>query len=169
MSSAMILRSEVAQYLILATQLKAQYAEIDDETLHDTLEGISNLPDLIQAVVRSGLEDEALAGALKQRLEEMQERLARFKARSDKKRALACWGMTAAGIDKMQAPEFSLSLRQGAQRLEIVDDTKIPGEFFIPQPSRLDRAGLIGSLKRGDPIEGATLVPGETHLAVRVR
>ena len=49
------LRNELSTYLILSGQLKAQYAEIDEETLTDTLEGLSQLPDLIQAIIRSSL------------------------------------------------------------------------------------------------------------------
>jgi hypothetical protein len=41
MASTEILRSEISNYLILADQLKALYQDIDEETLHDTLEGIS--------------------------------------------------------------------------------------------------------------------------------
>ena len=44
MSSAETLRSEISHYLILADQLKALYQDIDDGTLQDTLEGISDLP-----------------------------------------------------------------------------------------------------------------------------
>ena len=88
MPTAELVRSEVTNYLILSDQLKAQFAEIDDETLRDTLEGLSQLPDLIQEVVRSSLYDQVLLTALKARLEEMQERLERLKVRFEKKRAL---------------------------------------------------------------------------------
>ena len=44
MPSAEMLHSQLHNYLILGEQLKAQYADIDDETLRDTLEGISDLP-----------------------------------------------------------------------------------------------------------------------------
>ena len=47
------LQSEISTYLILSGELKAQYGEIDDETLCDTLEGLSQLPDLIQGVART--------------------------------------------------------------------------------------------------------------------
>ena len=58
MGSTELLRSELTHYLILADQLKTQYGDIDDETLRDTLDGITELPDLITEVVRSSLEDE---------------------------------------------------------------------------------------------------------------
>ena len=124
MSSPELLRTEVSNYLILVEQLKALFAELDEETLADTLEGISQLPDLITKIMRSGLEDEVLANALKQRMEEMHARLTRLKERHNKKRAMAAWAMSQAEIPRIQAPDFSLSLRPGAQRLEIL------GRFF---------------------------------------
>src|SRR5258706_12322861 len=103
MASTELLRSELTHYLILAEQLKAHYEEIDDETLRDTLEGISHLPDVIKEVVRSSLEDESLVVALKARLEEMQARLQRFKTRAEKKRDLVPWPMGNAVIARLQA------------------------------------------------------------------
>jgi hypothetical protein len=79
MGSSEILRTEISTYLILAEQLKTRFAEVDEDTLADTLEGISQLPDLISEIVRSGLEDEALVNALKQRMDDMQARLTRLR------------------------------------------------------------------------------------------
>src|SRR5215471_8201501 len=169
MTSYAILQSEVSQYLILGDQLKEQYASIDDECLRDTLEGISDLPDLIRTIIRSSLDDESLIVALKHRLEDMQERLARLKTRFEKKRDLACWAMTSAEITKILADDFSLSLRQGPSKLEVVDEEQLPREYLVPQPPRLDRTGLLTALKRGDVIPGALLLNGEMHIAVRVR
>ena len=169
MQNADLFRSEISHYLILGDQLKAQYGLIDVETLSDTLDGISDLPDLIRTIIRSSLEDELLIVALKHRVDDMQERLSRIKARFEKKRALACWAMTSADIDKIQAEDFSLSLRQGPSRLEISDEERIPSEFLVSQAPKLDRAGLIAVLKRGDVVPGAILVNGEMHIAVRVR
>jgi len=169
MISSELVRAEISNYLILADQLKALYQDIDDETLLDTLEGISDLPELIQGLIRSSLEDEVLIRALKERVEDMQARLSRLKDRFERKRELASWAMSNAEISKMQTEDFTLSLRQGPSRLDIVDQENIPAEYFIPQPSRLDRSGLTAALKRGDVIPGAVLVEGEMHVAVRVR
>ncbi len=169
MQSTELLKSEVFHYQILSDRLKAHYGEIDDETLRDTLEGISHLPDVIKEVVRSSLEDESLVAALKVRLEEMQARLDRFKTRAEKKRELVCWAMGHAGFDRLQAEDFSVSLRQGAQRLEIVDEAQIPSEYLVPLPPRLDRTLLLSKLKRGSSVPGAILGYGQPHIAVRVR
>jgi hypothetical protein len=169
MQEAQLLNCEISTYLILSDQLKAQYAEIDEETLADTLEGLSQLPDLIQVIVRSSLEDEALIQALRARLEEMGERLSRFKERKAKKRTLVSWAMEKAGMERIQAPDFSIFMRSNPAHLEISDKEKIPGEFFVPQSPRLDRAGLAAALKRGDPIDGAYLAEGSRAISVRVK
>jgi hypothetical protein len=169
MASTEVMRAEISNYLILADQLKALYQDIDDETLLDTLEGISNLPELIQGLIRSSLDDDVLISALKQRIEDMQARLSRLKDRFERKRELASWAMTNAEITKMQTADFTLSLRQGPPRLDVVHQETVPSEYFIPQPARLDRSGLTAALKRGDVIPGAILIEGQMHVAVRVR
>jgi hypothetical protein len=90
----------------------------------------------------------------------MGQRLARFKERKAKKRALATWAMEKAGMERIQAPDFSIFMRSGPPRLEITDETKIPGEFFTPQAPRLDRAALAAALKCGNPVDGAYLAEG---------
>jgi hypothetical protein len=164
-----LLRTEVTHYQILSDQLKAEYCDIDDETLRDTLEGISELPDLINEIVRSSLNDETLVAALNCRLEEMGSRLDRFKQRAEKKRNVACWAMGHAGLTKLQAEDFSISLRHGPQRLEIVDEAKIPEEFHVPVAPRLDRSALLSTLKQGASVPGVMLVHGQPHIAVRVK
>jgi hypothetical protein len=169
MNSSELLRTEISNYLILGEQLKAQFAELDEGTLADTLEGVSQLPDLVIQIMRSGLEDDVLANALKQRVDEMHARLSRLRERHDKKRAMAAWAMSQAEIPRIQAPDFSLSLRPGSQRLEVYDETRMPSRFFVPQQPRLDRAGLSCALKAGETVEGAILVQGEPTIQVRVR
>lgn len=164
-----LLQSELHQYLILTDQLKARYAEIDDETLRDTLEGISDLPDLIKEVVRSSLDDEEMVIGLKARISDMEARLDRIRSRGEKKRDIACWAMGTACIDRVMAEDFSVSLRQGPPRLEVLDETQIPDDFLIPVHPRLDRAGMLLRLKQGQVIPGALLVDGQQHISVRVK
>src|SRR5450755_1186140 len=112
-ASSQLLRSEVTHYLILADALKERFGEIDDETLKDTLEGISDLPEAISAVIRSSLEDEAYFMGLRGRLEDLQARLSRLRLRYDKKRALARWAMVEADLEKIVVADLSVSLRKG--------------------------------------------------------
>lgn len=169
MYSTEVMRVEAAHYRDLGKQLKLAYADIDDETLTDTLEGLSEFPQMIEEVIRSSLEDGALIVGLKSRLDELGARLSRIKARYDKKRELACWAMGSSGIGKLQAADFSVSLVQGGQRLEITDEALIPEVYFVPQPSKLDRTALQAALKSGEAIGGGHLVQSGPHIVVRTR
>ncbi|MDE2113223.1 MAG: siphovirus Gp157 family protein [Alphaproteobacteria bacterium] len=169
MTSLELLRSEANLYVQLADQLKAEFAGIDEETLKDTLEGLSGLPEMIEEVVRSSLEDENFVVGLKARMGEMQVRLARLEARQKKKRDLACWAMGTAGLNTLQAGDFSVSLRAGQPRLEIEEEAKLPATYFVPQPPKLDRAGLLLALKRGEVLDGAKLATGSPHIQVRTK
>src|SRR6185295_11169973 len=168
-TSAVSLRSEVTHYLILAEGLKERFGEIDDETLKDTLEGISDLPEAISAVVRSRLEDEAYIVGLKGRLEDLQTRLSRLKERYEKKRALARWAMVEADLEKIMASDLSVSLRKGGEKLEVIDEGRVPEAYFVPQPAKLDRKSLTEALKRGEMVDGALLVMADPTITVRVR
>jgi hypothetical protein len=169
MLSPMALVGEIQHYQTISLQLRQDFAGIDDETLADTLEGVSLLPDLLSAVVRSSLEDEALMVALKVRVGDMKARLERLEHRQEKKRQLVCGAMAQAGLDKLHAEDFSVSLRQGGARLEIADEGKIPPFFLIPQPPRIDRASLLNLLKRGEQVSGAELKEGSPHIQVRTK
>jgi len=162
-----ILRSEAAHYRLLADQLVACFGEIDDETLRDTLHGLSELPDMIEEIVRSGLEDEAAIVGLKSRLEAMGARLARFKTRVERKRELVAWVMGAAAIPRLDRPDFTVFWRQGGQKLEVKDETKLPQDYLVAQPPKINRSLLLEVLKTGAVVDGAGLVVGEAHIAVR--
>jgi len=168
MTGTELLRSEAAHYRELAAQLRADF-DVDDETLKDTLEGLSDLPELIAELVRSGLDDEALADALKGRMADMNARLNRLQTRAERKRELARWAMEGAGLRKLEAEDFSVGLRQGPPRLAITDETQIPRTYLLPQPPKLDRQGLAAALKRGEAIEGACLETGPNHISVRTK
>jgi hypothetical protein len=164
-----LIRTEAAHYRALHDQLKNDYAALDDEVLADTLEGLSEFPDLIEEIVRSALDDEALITALKARLDAMAARLARIRERHQKKRQLVSWALGAAGLQKLKAPDFTVSLSEGALRLEICDESLLPAAFLVPQPARPDRSAISAALKRGEAVAGASLVQSQPYITVSTR
>jgi len=62
------LRVEVQLHQFLRERLLESFPQTDDETVRDTLEGITNLHEMIAAVIRSALVDEALHAGLRFRL-----------------------------------------------------------------------------------------------------
>src|SRR5579863_1471211 len=138
----------------LRGEMKAVLAEIDDDTLRDTLEGSSGLPKALTAVTRASMEDLSLAAALGVRIADMQERLARFETRAEKKRALVTRIMGRAELKELQEPDFTVSLRAVPPRLVVSDEASIPADDLKPQPPELDRNRRLASLKAGEAIPG---------------
>src|SRR4051812_23231371 len=106
------IRLEATKYGLLRDRLREQYPSLDDETLSDTLEGITDLRLMLAELVRSALEDEALCTGLSMRLAEMKARAQRLGDRAEKKRALALRAMTEAEIQTLLMPDFTASLRR---------------------------------------------------------
>jgi hypothetical protein len=162
-------RTEAFKHQLLKQQILTAYPGLDDETLADTLEGITNLHEMIAAVIRSALVDEALQMGLRTRLEEMRQRLARLEERGAKKRHLALEAMCEAGLKKLEEPDFTASARAGIPPLVIVAEPEIPEQYWVPQPPKLDRQALLADLKRGAIIQGAQLGNPKPCLAVRTK
>ena len=55
-----IINTQLNVYGRLRQRLLDEYPNLDDETIRDTLEGITNVHEMIAAVIRSALVDEAL-------------------------------------------------------------------------------------------------------------
>lgn len=161
--------SELARHSYLRGRLLAEIPELDAETLADTLEGMTDLPEMLGEVIRSALDDEALAAGLTLRMGDMKARLERLSTRAKRKRVLVLTAMTEAQIHKLAQPDFSASLRHGAVTLEIDAEEKIPPDWWRPQPPKLDRQGLLVALKSGAMIEGAFLAPPQLQLSVRAK
>src|SRR3990167_2640478 len=89
--------------------LLAEFPELaeDQDTLDDTLEGISMAPDLIAEFIRNAREDEANAEALASMMRDMADRKQRFIARADKRRQAAMNVMTAIKMRKLEMPDFT--------------------------------------------------------------
>ena len=90
----------------------------------------------------------------------MKARLERFETRARRKRQLALRAMSEADIPKLTEADFTASLKQGAPTLEVVDEAKVPAAYWKPQPSKLDRQGLLAALKAGVAIEGVAHCDG---------
>ena len=160
---------ELTHHRYLRERLEATFPDADEETLRDTLEGLSNLPEMIAAVVRSELEDKALAKGLRGRIGEMEDRLGRFEERAGKKREMAREAMERADIQKITEPDFTVSLRSVQPPLVIVEEKEIPEEFWRPQPAKLDRQRLRLALASSKGVPGAVFGNAGRTLTVRTK
>src|SRR5262249_22369497 len=97
------LKLRTVTYQELKNRLQADFPFLDEEVLADTLEGITDLHEMIAAVIRSALVDEALYSGLRFRVDDMRERLSRLRLTATKKRQWALEAMSEAGLAKARA------------------------------------------------------------------
>ena len=167
MTHALLHELTIHQYF--RQRLEEEFPDADEETLLGTLEGMTDLHEMIAAVVRSRLDDLSLHGALRARMADMQERAARIDQRAERKKDVVTSVMERAGLKKLTEPDFTLSLRSTNPPLVVVDESQIPDAFWKPQPPKLDRLGLITALKAGREVPGTTLGNGGMTISVRTK
>ena len=154
-------------YLAVRDRIRAEVTDIDEQTLADTVEGLTDLHEILAAIVRSALIDEALAEGLRNRMKQMQARLTRFDERAAKQRCIARDVMIEADIKKITAPDFTVSIRSGAPHVTVTDEAGIPPDYWRQQTPKLDRQAVLTALKRGAQIPGAELSNPQPVLSVR--
>ena len=168
-TALLALSHETRSYKLFRDQLLSGLPDLDEETLGDTLEGITNLREMLAEVLRSALDDEALASGISTRLADLKSRLKRFEIRAKRKRQLVLQAMAEAEMPKLVEPDFSASLKQGAPSVEIQAEDKIPAAYWKPQPPKLDKLGILVALKSGTVIVGAILAEPKQQLTVRTK
>ena len=163
------LKAELTSHLLFQAKLRESYPDLESEELKDTLEGLTNLPEMLTALLRSHIDDNYSVKALKLRINDMRERLKRLEVRAEKKRQLVAEVMAEAEIPKLTEPDFTVSLLAGRQQLVVVEEHEIPKRYWKPQAPKLDRIGLLADLKVGASIPGTSLSNAAPSIAVRTK
>jgi len=156
-------------YRVIRDRIRAQDPQIDEQPLADTVEGLTDLHEIVAAIVRAALADEALATGLKGRIAEMQDRLARLQECAAKRRQIAKDVMIELDVKKITAPDFTVSVRPGMPSLLVLDEAAVPSIYWEPREPRLNRQKLANELKDGAEITGVALSNPEPVLSVRTR
>ena len=136
-------RFEVSKYVVLKERLLVSSPTLTEYTLLDTLEGITDLHEMIAAVIRSALVDEPYIGpSLPYR------RYARsgfrVSSRARQEGPTGTGGHDRGRTRKLEQPDFTASARSGSPPLVVLAEEIIPEGCWLPQPSKLDRQAIPG-------------------------
>ena len=156
-------------YRTVRDRIRAEDPAIDEQTLADTVEGLTDLNEIVSAIIRSAIADEALATGLKGRIAEMEGRLGRLQDRASKRRQIAKDVMVELDVKKITAPDFTASIRAGTPALMVIDEKAVPSIYWEPRDPKLNRQGLLTDLKQGTEITGVALSNPKPVLSVRTR
>lgn len=140
-------------------QLHAQLLELhpematDERLFVDTLDGESDVLELLRFIIRQAIDAETFEAALKHRREELDERAARFKARAARCRQFATEVMTTLQLKSVAAEDFNASVRDGRSAVRITDADALPERF--PRTKVEPMKSEIGdALKAGQQVAG---------------
>lgn len=155
-------------------QLTGQYRELealadsDDlppEVIRDTLEGLTGELEAKATNVAAFTRNlEASADMIEEAAKAMQARARRLRTRAESVKAYLLYNMQAAGIRKIESPEFTLAIRTNPPAVVIREDAEIPAEYMVqpePPPPRPDKKRIGAALKAGVQIDGCWLEQGE--------
>ena len=140
-----------------------QADEIDEQAYNDTMEGIGadeKLEDYIYVIKQYEADNVTIKTEI--------DRLKTNKEKNDKaidrmKKAVVDF-MNATGQKKANAGTFKLSLRKSESTV-ITDETKIPSEYLVPQPPKVDKTAIKKAIKLGIKVDGAVIEIKESVVA----
>ncbi len=138
--------------------------EIDEQTLADTLQGLGGeITEKATNVAYFTRNLETFADTIDDAAKAMQERAARFRRKAQGIRAYLLNQMQGCGITKIQAPEFTISIRKNPVAVQIALDAVIPPQYMVtpdPPPPRADKKKLKDAIEAGEVIDGVHLEHG---------
>jgi hypothetical protein len=152
----------------LHAKLSAEH-DLDDDELFDTLDGELDLADRLRSLIRKRREMLANADALKTMIKEMTERKLRLEKTAESISNAVVHAMSEAGLRKLSAPDFTVSLGQGKPPLagaEHLDPASLPDHFVRVERS-VNRTALREALDAGEHIPGVYLGNPQPFLTFR--
>ena len=149
----------------------ADSGDVPPEEIADTLEALEG--DIKEKAVQVAAFTQNLdssAEAIREAGLAMIARAERLERRAEGIRSYLLFHLQVAGITKIEAPWFVVSVRKNPPAVVIEDEKQIPAEFMVQPPApppRPDKVAIGNKLKAKEPVEGARLMQTE-RLEIKV-
>ena len=139
--------------------------ELDDQTILDTLEGMSDdLQVKAQNVVMFARNLESTAAAIKDAEAQMAARRKAIENRAASLRRYVLSSMQIAGVTKIECPYFRLSIQNNPPAVDIYEPDMVPADLMVfPEapPAHPDKKAIAAAIKAGREVPGATLTQSQ--------
>jgi len=139
--------------------------ELDEQTIADTLEGLSgDLEAKATNVAKFVRNLEATAAQIKEAEGAMSARRKAIELRAEGLKRYLFGSMQAAGIQKIESPWFVLSVKSNPPAVDVFDVAQVPAAFMRqpePPPATPDKASIKDELKAGRDVPGCRLVQSQ--------
>lgn len=153
----------------IADQIRAILGDdFDDDTFFDTLDGETNIGDMIESLILKRSEATANEAAAKQVASEFMERASRMAAQHKSVNKALAAILDAMGEKKVSHHLATISRTKPRDVLVITDESEIPTQLCVVT-SRPDRTAIKNALSAGEVVPGAMLEKSDPGLTVRIK
>lgn len=161
------MRADLNLISAIAAEL-APYRD-DEDVFLDTLDGETDVLDILDAEIAGLRDDEALAEAIKSQETGLRARRERIEMRADAHKRNLRLLLSHAGLKKAERPAATVSLRPGSMSVRILNEADIPTQLMREKITRSpDKAAIKAQIEAGVDVPGAELARGEDTISVRV-
>ena len=134
---------EILELLTMAEDL-----ELDQKIIQDTMEGLDfEFEEKAEAYAKVVKTLEMDIAGLDEEIQRMTKRKATIKNNIDRLKRSLEGAMIATGKRKFKTPLFGFCIQKNPPSLNILDETKIPAEFWIEQQPKLDKKAALAYVK----------------------
>lgn len=134
---------EILELLTMAEDL-----ELDRKMIWDTMEGLDfEFEEKAEAYAKVVKTLEMDIAGLDEEIQRMTKRKATIKNNIDRLKRSLEGAMIATGKRKFKTPLFGFCIQKNPPSLNVLDETKIPAEFWIEQQPKLDKKAALAYVK----------------------
>lgn len=142
--------------------------DFDQETFLDTLDGETDVMDVIGWLIEQRGEAQTFAAACKQHAAEYTERQKRLEVKAKKMASTIGDILDATEQTKIAHPLATISRTKGRQRVVISNEVIVPRRLCVTTV-KPDSAAIKKQLEAGNEVPGAELVTGDKGVTIRVK
>lgn len=129
----------------------AEEGNLDQQTLNDTLEGLGlEIEDKADGYAKVIRQLEGYLLAIDGEVDRLSLKKKTIKNNIDVLKRNLEGAMIVTDKKKFKTPLFSFAIQKNAPSLDILDETKIPWEFYAEQEPKLDRKSLLAFVKENE-------------------
>ena len=133
---------------ILELLMMAEDSELDQKMIRDTMEGLDfEFEEKAEAYAKVVKTLEMDIAGLDEEIQRMTKRKATIKNNIDRLKRSLEGAMIATGKRKFKTPLFGFGIQKNPPSLNVLDETKIPEEFWIEQQPKLDKKAALAYVK----------------------
>lgn len=134
---------EILELLTMAEDL-----ELDQKMIRDTMEGLDfEFEEKAEAYAKIIKTLEMDIAGLDEEIRRMTKRKATIKNNIDRLKRSLEGAMIATGKRKFKTPLFGFGIQKNPPSLNVLDESKIPDEFWIEQQPKLDKKAALAYVK----------------------